>query len=648
MHIVVNQSSNVFGIDAENKIFAQSAETITFDVTFNDPQATLQGLYCALLSDSGKTLALTTISGNIAVLDTNTIECVEYVAQWAIGTTRHAYLVIGESTKPLAIIDVEVAQNPLEGLMPPTESAPTYPTSAELQAILKQINAQAQSARESAQSANQSANFVNTAKDEVVRIGAQVTTDKALIAGYASSASSSAGRAEEAKRIAVNASESVSEAQDEINATKTKIDATAKTVQTNATAVADAKNVIDGKVEIAETSAASAMMDAESAKGFASEASTSASNASKSAQQAEQAKTAIGDVGARLGAVETSVAEKVPYISPLLRCMFDLVQAKVDYRVTNVYFCHEGFLFRLFARSYVTEFLRPKDNNWSKVDLGVIKLIAIYSAEPKTVIYSVNGTKNLKSVVSGQGASLAIATEEIATLPANVSAYSDVYAYEESHGFFVTTNGLILNSDLTESGTTFATTSGKGLLKVGDVFKYFDTSAKAFIQMTVGADGVPSFTKNGYTQDANQTYIPTKTMWGYCRFTQNRLTGCSDWNNGYIYKQITEDGFLQCVISDPLELSPNRNNGYVFVTDGDRILRIVGTGNNTSYPTFSCEAIGLRGAMMDYNRPIGGVFTSYSTIGAFRDFKGNTFIAEGESFSKSSRTFYTLLVAKEA
>jgi hypothetical protein len=148
MHIVVNQSSNVFGIDAENKIFAQSAETITFDVTFNDPQATLQGLYCALLSDGGKTLALTTISENKAVLDTNTMECVEYVAQWSIGTTRHAFLVIGESTKPLAIIDVEVSPNPLEGLMPPTESAPTYPTSAELKAILADMTAQANRAED--------------------------------------------------------------------------------------------------------------------------------------------------------------------------------------------------------------------------------------------------------------------------------------------------------------------------------------------------------------------------------------------------------------------------------------------------------------------------------------------------------------------
>ena len=315
MHIVINQSNNVFGMDAENKIFAQSTETITFDVTFNDPQATLQGLYCALLSDGGKTLALTTIDGNRAVLDTNTIECVEYVAQWAIGTTRHAFLVIGESTKPLAIIDVEVAQNPLEGIMPPTESAPTYPTSAELQAILNEMTAQAKIANDSAQSANQSAILINNAKDEVVRIGAQVNTDKVLIKGYASTASSSASRAEEAKRIAVNASESVSGIQDEINATKTKIDATAKTVQSNADAVTSAKTAVETaktQAETAKTQAETAKTDAVKAQGeagkSAEQASTSADNAATSATNA---KTAEANAKASATQAENATALKV-------------------------------------------------------------------------------------------------------------------------------------------------------------------------------------------------------------------------------------------------------------------------------------------------------------------------------------------------
>ena len=331
MHIVINQSNNVFGIDAENKIFAQSTETITFDVTFNDPQATLQGLYCALLSDCGKTLALATISENKAVLDTNTIECVEYVAQWSIGTTRHAFLVVGESTKPLAIIDVEVSQNPLEGLMPPTESAPSYPTSAELQAILAEVNAQAQSASRSAKSANQDAIFVNTAKAEVVRIGAQVTTDKALIQGYASTASSGASRAEEAKRIAVNASEYVSDMQVEIGATKTKIDATAKVVQANADAVAGAKKEIDTAISTANTAINEAVERAETAKGdavkaqaeaskSAEQASTSASNAATSATNAktseDNAKASADELKSSTGAIKALEDGRGAYKDP--------------------------------------------------------------------------------------------------------------------------------------------------------------------------------------------------------------------------------------------------------------------------------------------------------------------------------------------
>ena len=367
MHIVINQSNNVFGMDAENKIFAQSTETITFDVTFNDPQATLQGLYCALLSDGGKTLALTTISENKAVLDTNTTECVEYVAQWAIGTTRHAFLVVGESTKPLAIIDVEVSQNPLEGLMPPTESAPSYPTSAELQAILAEVNAQAKVANESAQSANQSAIFVNTAKTEVVRIGAQVTTDKALIMGYASTASSGASRAEEAKRIAVSASEIVSEMQDEIGATKTKIDATAKVVQANADAVAGAKKEIDTAISTANTAINEAVGKAETAKGdavkaqaeaskSAEQASTSASNASKSAtasatsaqeakQYAESGSDALNarilreNVGISVAEYRVEVGDS-PQIIALVSAPKGAIAVSVKHN--NIFWLHDG------------------------------------------------------------------------------------------------------------------------------------------------------------------------------------------------------------------------------------------------------------------------------------------------------------------
>lgn len=148
---------------------------------------------------------------------------------------------------------------------------------------IKRAEDAAQSASKSAESANQSAIIINNAKDEIVRIGAQITTDKALIKGYASTASSGASRAEEAKRVAVNASESIGGMQDEINATKSKIDATAKTVQSNADAVANAKTA----VETAKTQAETAKSDAVKAQGEASksaeQASTSASNAATSA-----------------------------------------------------------------------------------------------------------------------------------------------------------------------------------------------------------------------------------------------------------------------------------------------------------------------------------------------------------------------------
>lgn len=232
---------------------------------------------------------------------------------------------------------------------------------------IKRTEGFAQSASKSAEGANQSANFVNTAKDEVVRIGAQVTTDKALIKGYASTASSSAGRAEEAKRIAVNASESVSGMQDEINATKKTIDATAKTVQSNADAVANAKTEIDGKLATANTAineaverAETAKTDAVKAQGEASKsaesASTSASNAATSADasatSAQEAKAYAENGSDALNArilrenVGISVAEyrvevgDSPQIIALVSAPKGAIAVSVKHK--NIFWLHDG------------------------------------------------------------------------------------------------------------------------------------------------------------------------------------------------------------------------------------------------------------------------------------------------------------------
>lgn len=475
--------------------------------------------------------------------------------------------------------------------------------------------------------------------------------------------SKNADRAKDAAEAAENAQKSVAEYVDTAFPTKaheaeqTLKNATTSGVNSVTQRANQAVGALDGKLATASTAINEAVERAETAKGdavkaqgeaskSAEQASTSAYNASKSAEQAESAKNAIGDVGGRLEAVETSVADKVPYISGLLRSMFDLIQGKQDYRIKDVYWCHEGFILRNFQGGGKGYFLRPKDGQWQRIVVGTIKLIAIQSSQ--TTIYATSGSKIIRAMVTGQGASLQIATEEIAALPANVSAYSEVYAYQEANGFYVTTNGLILNSDLTETGTTFAVTDGKKLLKNGQVFKYLDSSVKAFMRMKIGADGVPTFTQNGYTQDAAQTFIPTKTKWGYCRFNHNRLTGIADWNNGYVYKQMTANGILQCVISDPFDNSFDRNCGYFFVTDGNCIFRVMAAGNYELSPSLSCEAIGLLGARMDYNVATGGILTSNTLVGAFQDVKGNVFIAEGQSFSYSSRTFYTILAVKEA
>lgn len=528
MHIVINQSNDVFGTSAENKIFAQSTETITFDVTFSDPQATLQGLYCALLSDGGKTLALTTIDGNKAVLDTNTTECVEYVAQWAIGTTRHAFLVVGESTKPLAIIDVEVAQNPLEGIMPPTESAPSYPTSAELQAILAEVKAQAQSASKSAQSANQDAIFVNNAKTEVVRIGAQITTDRVLISGYASTASSSASRAEEAKRIAVNASEDVSDMQIEIGATKARIDATAKVVQSNADAVASAKTEINTAIATANTAineavgkADTAKTDAVKAQGEASksaeQASTSASNASKSAQQAEDAKTAIGDVGGRLDAVEAGLASKSDRFIATVFDTFNYQKINVvSKKLEHLGACHEGLLFYDHYSSNVI-FVSPNGGIISS-DKALNFVLNV-----KYLLFLLDSVKNITRMwvkdksggvklitVAGKDSDIALTVED-ATLPSeNASEYKNVKGFATSDSnYFVCSGGIILDATFKETDNkfncreTFNSYYGvdfpDAIATNGQYFTYIDSVTKKPSKLTLDADGAMTIEQNVYT-----------------------------------------------------------------------------------------------------------------------------------------------------
>lgn len=122
-------------ITLDEVIFSQAITELNFSILPSDK--TLEdGLSCALLTPQGKTLAHALTNANTATLDTSTIECYEFVQGLPIEGARGAYLVIGDSTHPLAIIPVQIAKNYLSNIAPPSATAPIYPTSQELQAIL--------------------------------------------------------------------------------------------------------------------------------------------------------------------------------------------------------------------------------------------------------------------------------------------------------------------------------------------------------------------------------------------------------------------------------------------------------------------------------------------------------------------------------
>ena len=299
MHVVINQADALYGVDAENKLFAPAEETITFDVTFNTPQATLQGLSVALLSPDGQTLAHSLIEENKAVLNTNTAEAVAFVSGYSVGTEKMAFIAIGESSKPLAIIAVNVSPNPLADIAPPSTLAPTYPTSESLRAILSQMTAQAQRAEDAVEATEKAQKAVVQYVDVTFPTKVQ-EAEKRL-----ENATVKASTALDDKAVAID---------EHLEQTQTAIVAN---IDTKAQAVSTA---LDGKVSQAEQfkkDAETAKSDAVTAQGEASksaeQASTSAEQAGKSAEQAEQAKTAIGDVGGRLDAVENGIKKALPY-----------------------------------------------------------------------------------------------------------------------------------------------------------------------------------------------------------------------------------------------------------------------------------------------------------------------------------------------
>jgi hypothetical protein len=321
MDILIDLREQTLSSIASDGVFYSQTETEIKLVTQNGEQSDFNGVSCALLAPDGITLAHSIASANKAVLDTDTEECVKFVEGASIDSEKVAFLAIGDSDKPLAILPVAIKRNPLSNIAPPTALAPSYPTSESLLAILAQMTAQANRAEEAVEATETAREAIVEYVDNV--FPSKVTeaeerlenaTDEAVrkIDNEAQDATSTISR--QGTAIVY----SLSEAQKTILG---NIGSKANEVNTALdTKLASANTAIDSKVEQAnqaKTDAVKAKDDAETAKGqaegFATQASKSAEQASKSAEQAEQAKNAIGDVGGRLDSVEVGIEKALPY-----------------------------------------------------------------------------------------------------------------------------------------------------------------------------------------------------------------------------------------------------------------------------------------------------------------------------------------------
>ncbi len=426
---------------------------------------------------------------------------------------------------------------------------------------------------------NDAKTAVETAKRQVEGLAEEVGGYKQAASGSASAASQSASNAEgsanTAKGHADRAEGAAERAGNYVNIElpnkveildqsiddkMSAVDAHLESAQTAIIRNIDGKanevsTALDGKIESANTALDSKVTEANDAKdnavkargeaeGFkgdaeksAKSASESAEQASKSAQQAEDAKEAIGDVGGRLEAVETSVEGKKPYFSKYLTDKFDVLRGDFKMgRIDILSQLHEGFLMRDFYSQAKDRLLIPAKNEIIQVDsVGTVRLSVI--EDTQTTIYSYSGSTLYKTTVSGSGVDLTFVRETITAMPTAVEALSGVVGYKTANGYVVCTGGHILSADLkTEVATFYAVTSSEFILKKGESFYFYDGAVKKLATLTLAEDGTPTITYGGYVQTDGKFYPITPT----CYVKQNGYglyLGTTTEGIGYLYRE---------------------------------------------------------------------------------------------------------------
>lgn len=249
--IIINQTR---GGTISAPFVALSVETLTIQGANIEDGTTV-----ALLGLDGGTLAITHTTGNAATLDLNTIQADAATRYETVGTTVDCVLAIGDTDALQALIPATLTRNVLDNVAPPTQMAPTYPTSAELEAFLKRINQSVKMAQDAAETAAEDVatklqqELGKTLKD-VEDAASVVDSAKLAVVDYVDNKLPAA--AEQIKR---DISEQVSTAQTEITNQATQA---TQAIAGQVTAANNAATAADGSAKAADKS----RQDAEAAK----------------------------------------------------------------------------------------------------------------------------------------------------------------------------------------------------------------------------------------------------------------------------------------------------------------------------------------------------------------------------------------------
>lgn len=630
MQITINLTDpRATSIALDEVIFAQAETTLTFNVS-PSTESLADGLSVALLTAQGETLAHALVSASTAILNTSTVECYEFAEGLPVEATRGAYLVIGDSTHPLAIIPVQVARNPIAEIAPPTETAPIYPTAIELQEILAEITQAkgdvvgaaeiAVQAKETAQRLVDSINysFDITTKDvgqgtetfiapaEKDGITPRLDNNGQDIHGVSGFSGDRYNNARflldwdlsRSNNTAYLASYMTWEGNRGFGGTNTFVQ---PLIPANKGTTAGAIPLAIPCFENSPLYWSGWFMFNDASNPSASAVKQILLDWSKVNAGGQGTIALTSDVDAvaeRVTAVEEEAETKLDEATNYFQLSYEKKVGNFNaLSVSQTAVLHEGFV---LYDSYATNKYRlliPATNSFVYISpIGTVRFVAVGIDETK--IYHTRNSTPYLTIISGHGESLAETSYEALTaFPAQVEGLSGQYALTLSNGCAVCVNGNVLSADFeTLVGTYSGVSSLKFLTRKSDKILYFDKTSKKLASLYFDASGALIVSQNGYNQNTsydfylNGSYASVVVSGGFILGTTS--------TNGYLYKHyqvyvrplvvILHKNGMQFLFTEDGAYLVFRPSSNTFDGDIGLVARhILPTPSNIIYDTFS-------------------------------------------------------------